>query len=85
MRRKKNFRKKTLKEAAMDKISDIWAFRRTGITDKLYKRHPDLEQAWTPVTSSTRHHAEHRGDHKNTDSHGKLTVISTFMYISLSI
>lgn len=42
-RKKKTFRKKTLKEAAMDKISDIWAFRRTGITDRLYKRHPDLE------------------------------------------
>lgn len=40
MRRKKNkpFRKQILKETEMDKISG------TDITEKLYQRHPDLEQ-----------------------------------------
>lgn len=51
MRRKKKIkssRKQILKETEMDKISG------TDITEKLYQRHPDLEQLDTPsVTSST--------------------------------
>ena len=82
MRRKKNkpFRKQILKETEMDKISG------TDITEKLYQRHPDLEQLWY-FFCNLQHSApcwiQRRPQH--TGSHQKLKVMSTFMYIILSI
>ena len=81
MRRKKNkpFRKQILKETETDKISG------TDITEKLYQRHPDLEQLW--YFCNLQHSApcwiQRRPQH--TGSHQKLKVMSTFMYIILSI
>ena len=81
MRRKKNkpFRKQILKETETDKISG------TDITEKLYQRHPDLEQLW--YFCNLQHSApcwiQRRPQH--TGSHQKLKVMSTFMYIILPI